>query len=55
MARLVGLIVPRVAVMTVSSVLIDAQNTTDREASYLRGQVRTVRVEFAEIDSRTND
>ena len=55
MARVVVLIAVTVTVITVASMPLDAQSMTDREASYLRGQVRTVRVEFAEIDSQTND
>jgi hypothetical protein len=53
MARLAALIVLILAVAF--SGLLDAQNMTDREASYLRGQVRTIHLEFAEIDPQTND
>ena len=52
MARLALIVL---ALAAASSVLLDAQNMTDLEASSLRGQVRTIRFEFAEFDPQTND
>jgi YD repeat-containing protein len=44
-----------VTLITIASVRLHAQSMTDRETSYLRGQVHTVQVEFAELDPQTND
>src|SRR5687767_12985748 len=43
------------ALMVASVGIVQGRVMTDLEDSHLRGQVRTVRIEFASIDPQTND